>query len=386
VPDPVRIARSRRLPELGPRILFFTGGTALRATSRALKLLTHNSVHVVTPFDSGGSSARLREAFGMLSVGDLRNRIMALADETVRGHPEVVRLFGQRLPSDASPDELRAALDRCVEGLDPRIASVPDPMRRIVTTHLRWFAESMPRDFDLREASVGNLILAGGYLQNGGDVESVLFLFSRLVEARGRVLPVVEADLHLAAELEDGSRVVGQHRITGRDGRSLAAPIRDLAIVRSLEHPERVEPYADEKVRAEIERADLIVYPMGSFWTSVVGNLLPKGIGSAVAAAGVPKVYVPSTGRDGEQLGMDVGRAVATIARVVRRDAGAETPVEDIVDLVLVDRERGRYEAPADPDRLRALGVEVADAELLTSLSAPALDPILLAEALVSLA
>ena len=50
------------LPALGPRLVFFTGGTALKGLSRSLTRYTHNSVHLVTPFDSGGSSAALREA------------------------------------------------------------------------------------------------------------------------------------------------------------------------------------------------------------------------------------------------------------------------------------------------------------------------------------
>ena len=62
LPDPLRIARCRRAPELGPRVLFFSGGTALRDTSRKLVGYTHNSIHLITPFDSGGSSAHLRRA------------------------------------------------------------------------------------------------------------------------------------------------------------------------------------------------------------------------------------------------------------------------------------------------------------------------------------
>src|SRR5690606_4221563 len=63
VPDPVRLARYARAPEIGPTVLFFSGGTALRKTSRVLTEFTHNSVHLITPFDSGGSSAKLRDAF-----------------------------------------------------------------------------------------------------------------------------------------------------------------------------------------------------------------------------------------------------------------------------------------------------------------------------------
>ncbi|MCP4376356.1 MAG: GAK system CofD-like protein, partial [bacterium] len=106
IPDHLRIGRYRRAPEFGPRILFFSGGTALNTVSRTLKTYTHNSIHLVTPFDSGGSSAKLRHAFDMPSIGDLRSRLMALADEAVTGHPEIYRLFRYRLPEDGSCADL----------------------------------------------------------------------------------------------------------------------------------------------------------------------------------------------------------------------------------------------------------------------------------------
>ena len=62
------------LPALGPRLVFFTGGTALRGLSRSLTRYTHNSVHLVTPFDSGGSSE-----------AELLAELLQLAQENVRG-------------------------------------------------------------------------------------------------------------------------------------------------------------------------------------------------------------------------------------------------------------------------------------------------------------
>ncbi|MGE4294032.1 MAG: 2-phospho-L-lactate transferase CofD family protein, partial [Desulfovibrio sp.] len=83
VPDRIKLERYRQVPALGPRVLFFSGGTALRDTSAELVRYTHNSVHIITPFDSGGSSAILRKAFDMPAVGDIRNRLMALADTSL---------------------------------------------------------------------------------------------------------------------------------------------------------------------------------------------------------------------------------------------------------------------------------------------------------------
>jgi len=110
IPDLLRISRYRKMPELGPRILFFSGGSALNDLCKRLKNYTHNSTHLVTPFDSGGSSAELRQAFHMPSIGGLRSRLMALADETVLGHPEVYELFTYRFPKDKSNKELRSRL------------------------------------------------------------------------------------------------------------------------------------------------------------------------------------------------------------------------------------------------------------------------------------
>ena len=67
-------------PDGGSRILFFSGGTALAPVAAELSRHTRNAVHVITTFDSGGSSAELRRAFDMPAVGDIRARIMALAD------------------------------------------------------------------------------------------------------------------------------------------------------------------------------------------------------------------------------------------------------------------------------------------------------------------
>ena len=85
-------------PPLGPRLVFFTGGTALRDLSRRLTAHTHNSVHLVTTFDSGGSSAALRRAFAMPAVGDLRNRLLALADSAVVP-ASVLEFCARRLPA-----------------------------------------------------------------------------------------------------------------------------------------------------------------------------------------------------------------------------------------------------------------------------------------------
>jgi CofD-related protein of GAK system len=384
-PGLLRAQPSSRAPELGPRILFFSGGSALRPLCRVLKQYTHNSVHLITAFDSGGSSAQLRQTFGMPAIGDLRNRIVALADESVRGNPQIYRLFAHRMSSSASAPELAAELDELTRGAHALVASIPEPMRRIVQTHLSFFAERMPSDFDLRGANVGNLLLAGGFLSQSRDLESVLLLFSTLLEVRGVVRPIVDVDLHLGADLADGSRIVGQHRLTGKQAEPISSAVQDLFLVRGLDDPERATAPAAEKALRSIETADLICFPMGSFYSSVVANLLPSGVGRAITGAGCPRVYIPNTGRDPEQHGMTLADSVETLIRFVRADAGPEVPVSQIVTLVLLDDKPDSYALPLDVERIERMGIPVIGLELVIADSSPHAHPLRLTETLLSL-
>ncbi len=383
LPDPLRIARYERSPELGPNILFFSGGSALRKVSRRLKRFTHNSTHLITPFDSGGSSAKLRAAFGMLSVGDLRNRMIALADESVQGNPAVYALFSHRLERSASDAQLRAVLDGMCRG-EGLVARVPAPLGEIIRNYLGFFREQMPADFDLRGASIGNLILAGGYLNHGQRIEAVLFLFSQLVEVRGIVRAVVSDDLHLVAELANGERVVGQHRITGKEEPPLRSRIANIYLSGGLDSAEPVSVAIDEQTRGLIRQAELICYPIGSFFTSVLATLEPEGVGAAIADNGCPKVYVPNLGDDPELLGMSVYAQVQALLRKLRSDAG-DLPARSFLDCVLVDQGRGGYSGADDLAAIRALGVDVVDLDLITDHSAPLIDDERLVAALLSL-
>ena len=385
VPDPIRLARYARAPEIGPTVLFFSGGSALRRTSRVLTEYTHNSVHLITPFDSGGSSAKLRDAFPMISVGDLRNRLMALADTHLRGNPEVYRLFDTRLASDAPTEELQARLEAMVDGRDPLVAAVPLPLCTLIRNHLGYFVEHMPASFDLRGASIGNLILAGGYLNNRSDIDAVIFLFSKLVAVRGIVRPVVDSNLHLSAELADGTVVFGQHHITSREV-PLAAPIHALRLTETIEGSEQfADVEIDDRTAELIAAAELICFPIGSFWTSVMACLLPRGVGRAVARAGCPKVYVPNCGTDPEELGLAPHDQVEKLLEQLRRDAGEDTPTELLLHLVLVDSERGEYVGGLDIAAIEALGVEVVDTPLISDEAAQLHEPRRLVELLLSL-
>lgn len=372
LPDPVRISRFKRLPELGPTLLFFSGGTALNPTARALKQYTHNSIHFMTPFDSGGSSAVLRHAFGMPAIGDLRSRLIALADESVLGQSEIYRLFTHRFPKTASQDLLVGELVDLLEGNDRLIANVPNPMRRLIRTQLAFFHDAMPADFDLRGASIGNLILAGGYLNNERKLDPIIFLFSKLVNTLGTVLATVDARLHLAVELEDGTVIVGQHNMTGKEEAPITSRIAKTYLTRSLAGGDAVQIDLSPKKQHLIETADLICYPPGSFHSSLIANLLPKGVGKAIARSPNPKVYIPNLGHDPEQFGLTPHETVDELLKHLRADAGANTPADKLLNFVVTDK---AHAAAFDWADLEAQGITLIGADLTSPDFSPYYDP-----------
>lgn len=385
IPDALRISRYRKIPELGPRILFFSGGSALNGLCKTLKGYTHNSIHLVTPFDSGGSSAELRHAFDMPSIGDLRSRLMALADESVLGHPEVYELFTYRFPKDVENNELRTRLAAMARGKSERVADVPNPMRRLIRNQLGYFLDAMPDSFDLRGASIGNLILVGGYLNNHHHLDPIIYLFSKLVNVQGTVRAIVNDDLHLAADLADGTRVVGQHRLTGKEVMPLTSPIAKLYLSRQRDKFEPAVAKLRKKNRKLITNADLICYPPGSFYSSVLANLIPAGVGQAVAGNDCPKVFIPNLGSDPEQVGMDFEQTVQALLGQLRNDVADDCGNQKLLNFVLVDSSNGHYPEGLSAELLRNLGIEPIDVKLVSKQSAPYYDNDLLVSALLSL-
>lgn len=384
LPDKFRIARFRRTPELGPRILFFSGGTALKGLSRHLINFTHNSIHLITPFDSGGSSAKLRKAFSMPAIGDIRNRLMCLADQTVRGNPEIYRLFAYRLPKEASSAELESELERMCGGVHTLVGSIPEPLQLIIRHHLIKFKKEKPRDFDLRGASIGNLVLTAGYLEYDRHIDPVIFLYSKMVEVRGMVRPVVSKDYHLAVELSNGELIIGQHLITGKETRPIASGIKKIYLAANRDNPEEVRVGIKDKIKKLITEADLICYPMGSFFSSLVANLLPGGVGTAISQNGCPKIYVPNTGHDPETYGMTLMDQIKALLHYLQRDDNSIEP-DSLINFILIDSQNGDYNGLPDAKWLADRGIKIIDMPIVSKNNAPMIDDEMLVRIILSL-
>jgi len=384
-PDLVKIERLRTNASLGPKVLFFSGGSALKASSQKLIQYTHNSIHIVTPFDSGGSSARLRHALRMPAVGDLRNRLLALADKSVPGIPEVQALLSYRFPNNLPQKNLSMIWDDIVNGRSHLFLKVPRSIRENICDYLRIVEQNLSADFDLNRASLGNLVLAGLYLKSNRKIDRAVEEFSRLVNSKGVVRPVVDRSLHLAAELENGQKIVGQHLLTGKEGQTIQSRINDIYLVEDNTSLLPVEVQIDTKTRDLILNADLICYPMGSFYTSLIANLLPRGIGEAIAQNPCPKIFIPNTGIDPELQGINLSNQIKILLKYLRKDKSSMS-ISKLLNFVVMDVDTNRYAGGIREEELSALGIKAIRYPLVTKDSAPYLDVNRLCEVIFSIA
>jgi len=141
----------------------------------------------------------------------------------------------------------------------------------------------------------------------------------------------------------------------------------------------------DRGVTELIEQADLICYPMGSFYTSLIVNLLPAGVARAIAENPCPKVYVPSLGNDPEQRGKSVAACAGEIILYLQRGTKSATPADQFLNLLLVDRKYGRYDHGLDVSGLKLPGVRIVDTRLCTAGTSDRYDDVRLLHALLSL-
>jgi len=324
-------------------------------------------VHLITPFDSGGSSAEIRRCYDMLSVGDLRNRLLALSDESALGNPDVIQLFSHRLDK-VHRAVAQSELADLLGGRHPLASAVSMPQRSIFLSHLRWFARRMPADFDLRGASVGNLIITGCFLEHDRDIATAIYLIHKLLGAKGIVRPLTGANLHIRTYYQDGTVEVGQHRMGKARGAAMKSKIVNIDLVEHL-HPDADQ----ESQKCEIDivnsqliaSADVIAFPMGSFFSSVLVNLLPRGVGRAITQRQCPKVYIPNTGEDPEMFEYEtLFECAVVIIDMVRKDAG-RVPIPDCLQYIIVDTRNCYYCVDIDKARIKGMGITVIDVQLV---------------------
>jgi uncharacterized cofD-like protein len=211
------------------RIVVIGGGTGLSTVLRGLKQYPFDITAIVTVADDGGSSGRLRDDYDIPPPGDVRNVIAALSDV----EPLVEQMFQYR------------------------------------------FSQSD----DLGGHSLGNLMLTA-LTDITGDFNHAIAEMSKVFNVHGKVIPAANKKVTLHAKLEDGQIITGESNIPSNH-----APINRVYL-----EPENVKPLP-AAIHA-IERADYILIGPGSLYTSIIPNLLVKGIGDAVVRAEGEKIYI----------------------------------------------------------------------------------------------
>jgi uncharacterized cofD-like protein len=244
------------------RVVAIGGGTGLSTLLRGLRRyapspqpsetettavpsLISDLAAIVTVTDDGGSSGRLRRHFNMLPPGDLRNCMVALADDEAL----LSKLFRHRF-SSASAEAI------AVNGNGSR-----------------------ENTGSLEGHSFGNLFVAA-LAEITGDFAQAIKLSSQVLATRGHIYPATTTNVTLSAHMEDGSTVKGETNITASKHR-----ICELTL-----EPAGAEPLPE--TLDSIARADLITLGPGSLYTSLITNLLVKGIPEALASAPGLRVFI----------------------------------------------------------------------------------------------
>src|ERR1700731_713424 len=296
-------------PEL--RVVAIGGGTGLSTLLKGLKgyVMTPALASsgqptiselsgVVTVSDDGGSSGRLRKEFNMLPPGDVRNCIVALSED---------------------------------EALLSRV-----------------FQHRFEKGTGLEGHSFGNLFLAA-LTSVTGDFSEAVRASSEILATRGHIYPATTADIELEALMDDGSRVRGETKITASKGR-----IAELFLV-----PPEPEPLP--QTLEAIARADLITVGPGSLFTSLIPNLLVRGIPEAIRESSAVKVYVCNLMT---QANESLGRTAADHIRALNDHAQGQ-----IFDYALVNHAplssdlkakyalEGASQIVADLEAIEAMGV-----------------------------
>lgn len=211
------------------------GGTGLSTILRGLKRYNLELNAIVTVSDDGGSSGRLSEDLGVLPPGDIRNCLVALADE----ESLMAKLFQYRFSNG-----------------------------------------------DLKGHSFGNLFLVA-MSSVLGDFLLGIKETSKVLAIRGRVLPSTLTRVRLKAYFEDGTVILGETAISSYK----KSRIKKIELI-PMNICEKI-PATPEAILA-LERSDLIIVGPGSLYTSIIPNLILEEIKQKLREVykNVPVIYV----------------------------------------------------------------------------------------------
>jgi uncharacterized cofD-like protein len=213
------------------KVVVMGGGTGQATLLRGLKLLPNiHLTAIVTVADDGGSTGRLRRAFHIPAMGDIRNVMISMA-------------------------ESETMLSRL---MDYRFEGTPEN--------------------EMYGHNLGNLILTALTDRSGNFMEAISAI-SKVLNVKGDIIPSTLQVITLFAEMVDGTIVRGESNIPKTGNR-----------ISRVFYQEKVR--ASRQAVDAIRSADLIIYGVGSLYTSICPNLIIEDIAEALKIANAKKIYV----------------------------------------------------------------------------------------------
>lgn len=210
------------------KVVIFGGGTGLSQVLKGLKEFPVEVTAVVTVADNGRSTGKLRNELNIPAVGDITKVLLSMANTD----SDMVELMNYRFEKGS----------------------------------------------ELESHSIKNLIMAS-LLEMKGDFKHSIPVMARMLNIKGTILPITEENVDLVGITKKGDEIVGEEQIT-KDSRK---------IVR-VKYNKEVSLSKD--INDAIKNADLIIFSSGSLLTSVVPNLLVKGIVDAINNSKAKKMYI----------------------------------------------------------------------------------------------
>lgn len=210
------------------------GGHGQSALLRGIKHI--ENIHIttiVTVADDGGSTGRLRHYFDVPAMGDIRGVMLSLAeDESL-----LASLMNYRFESMNVEDE----------------------------------------DKDVIGHNLGNLILLA-LMQSTGDFVESIETISKVLNVKGEIIPSTSQVITLFAKMEDDTIVKGEANIPKYNNR-----------IHKVFYEEEV--HASERAVQAILEADLLIYGVGSIYTSILPNVIIPEINKAIKSTKAKRVY-----------------------------------------------------------------------------------------------
>ncbi|MBQ6001901.1 MAG: uridine diphosphate-N-acetylglucosamine-binding protein YvcK [Synergistaceae bacterium] len=300
-------AINRRLSE-GPYIVAVGGGTGLSTLLRGIKSFTRNITAVVAVTDEGGSSGRIRNEWGMLPPGDVRNCIAALAE---------------------NDSELKRILDfRFDRG-------------------------------ELAGHSLGNLLLLA-VTEMSGDFSKAVEIMNHLLSIRGRVLPVTTEGITLMGKTKGGLTVKGELSIS-EHGRNLSEIWLE---------PHDAKPLPD--VLSAVDDADVILLGPGSLFTSVIPNLLMKDFADKLRDSNVPSIYICNLMTQPEETqGFNIVQHIEWVSAAVGKTpdyviANSQAIPEDVTERYAEEGATPLYLEAEQRKIIRNMGCECVEDDIMS--------------------